>query len=190
MLTAVMCLAPYMSTSVQMFMVQNFWLAIFLAVMGIVFSCVLFCVPKIARQVPTNYLITLAFTFCESYIVAFACAAVNDGQIVLMAAFMTAAMVGGLTLYAFTTKSDFTICGGMLFVVSACFLMMGLFMFLFGPAMRLIYCTLGVILFGVYLVVDTQLVIGGKRYEISSEDYVFGAIILYLDILNIFLYIL
>ena len=45
-----------------------------------------------------------AFTFCEAYRVAFSWAIVNVGQIVLVAALMTAAMVISLTLYAMTTK--------------------------------------------------------------------------------------
>lgn len=136
-------------------MVTNFGLALFFAIMGIVLSCALFCIPSLARKVPVNYYLMFAFTFCEAYTVAFCCAAVNDAQIVLAAAFMTAAMVLALTFYALTTKSDFTVCGAMLFVVSACFIMLGLFSWLMGPTMRLVYCTLGVILFGVYLVIDT-----------------------------------
>ena len=50
--------------------------------------------------------------------------------------------------------------------------------------------TLGVFLFGVYLIFDTQLIMGGKRYELSIDDYVVGALILYLDIIMIFLYLL
>ena len=103
---------------------------------------------------------------------------------------MTAGITVALTLYALTTKTDFTICGGMMFVISASFLMFGFLFFLMGQAMQLFYCTLGVILFGLYLVIDTQMICGGKRYAMSQEDYVYAAIILYLDILNIFLYIL
>ena len=48
----------------------------------------------------------------------------------------------------------------------------------------------GVIIFGIYLVIDTQMVVGGKRLELSMDDYVVGALILYIDIIQIFLYIL
>lgn len=171
-------------------MIQNFGLALFFGIIGMLLACALFCIPSLARKVPVNYGLMFAFTFCEAYMVAFSCAVVNDGMLVLQAALMTAAMVIALTFYALTTKKDFTVCGGMMFVISACFIMFGLFSWLMGPTMRLIYCTIGVILFGVYLVIDTQLICGGKRYELSKEDYVYGAIILYLDILNIFLYIL
>lgn len=42
-----------------------------------------------------------------------------------------------------------------------------------------------------FLVVDTQMIIGGThKIQITEEDYVFAALTLYLDIINIFLYIL
>jgi len=178
------------SNSSKQFFLNNYGLAIFFAIMGLVLSCVLFCVRDVAKKVPTNYILLAAFTFCEAYVVAFCTATVNNPETVVAAAFMTAGIVGGLTLYAMTTKSDFTVCGGSLFMIGAAFIMFGLFSFMFGPTMRLVYCTLGVILFGFYLVVDTQLVLGGKRYSLDKDEYIFGAIILYLDILNIFLYLL
>ena len=42
-----------------------------------------------------------------------------------------------------------------------------------------------------YLVYDTQIMMGGgKMYAISPEEYIFAALNLYLDIINMFLYIL
>jgi len=42
-----------------------------------------------------------------------------------------------------------------------------------------------------YLVVDTQMMVGGHhKYSLSPEEYIFGALNLYLDIVNIFLFIL
>lgn len=41
-----------------------------------------------------------------------------------------------------------------------------------------------------FLAVDTQLLLGNKKLSLSPEEYVFGALNLYLDIINIFLYIL
>lgn len=158
--------------------------------MGIVLIIVLSCSRNLARKVPTNYILLLFFTLCEAYIVAYCCAVVGDAKLVLSAAFMTAGIVVGLTIYSMTTKTDFTFFGGMLYVVGSAFILFSLFSFFFGPTARLIYCTLGVILFGVYLVFDTQLIIGGRNHELDKEDYIFGAIILYLDILNIFLYVL
>ena len=96
-----------------------------------------------------------AFTFCQAYMVSFICASVDDPTIVLSAAFMTTGIVLALTIYALTTKSDFTVCGGAMFVFGAAFLMFGIFSMFFGPTARLIYNLIGVILFGIYLVIDT-----------------------------------
>lgn len=41
-----------------------------------------------------------------------------------------------------------------------------------------------------FLAVDTQLILGNKQLAISQEEYVFAALNLYTDIINIFLYIL
>ena len=49
----------------------------------------------------------------------------------------------------------------------------------------------GAVLFGMYIVFDTQMMLGGKhKYAISPEEYIFASLNLYLDIVNLFLYIL
>lgn len=41
-----------------------------------------------------------------------------------------------------------------------------------------------------FLAYDTQVILGGRANQLSPEEYIFGAITLYMDILNIFLYML
>lgn len=83
--------------------------------------------------------------------------------------------------------------GGILFVALLILLMFGITMMIWpSNAGRLVYACLGALLFSVYLVYDTQLLIGGEhhKYSISPEDYVFAALTLYLDIIQLFLMIL
>ncbi|ROT84315.1 hypothetical protein C7M84_022498 [Penaeus vannamei] len=57
--------------------------------------------------------------------------------------------------------------------------------------LNIVYSSVGALLFSFYLVFDTQLMIGGNhKFSISPEEYVFAALTLYLDIINIFTYIL
>lgn len=57
--------------------------------------------------------------------------------------------------------------------------------------MTLVYASIGALLFSIYLIYDTQMMLGGKhKYSISPEEYIFAALTLYIDIINIFLYIL
>lgn len=56
---------------------------------------------------------------------------------------------------------------------------------------NLVYSALGCFVFGMFIVYDTQLMLGGNhRYSVSPEEYIFCALNLYLDIVNIFIYIL
>ena len=53
------------------------------------------------------------------------------------------------------------------------------------------YGSAGALIFSLYIVFDTQMMMGGNhKYSLSPEEYVFAALNLYLDIINLFLYIL
>ncbi|CDW91296.1 UNKNOWN [Stylonychia lemnae] len=189
-ITALCSLLPLVDEGARLFLIRNQSVVIFLMILAIVIQCGMFCIQSLARTAPINYVLMFGFTICEAYIVAFICATVRNPLIVAQAAFMTAGIVFALTLYAVQSKTDFTVMGGMAFVLAVGFIMFSMLSFLFGPTMRLIYCTLGVLIFGFYLVIDTQLLIGGRRYQLDKDDYILAAVILYLDIINIFLYIL
>ncbi len=105
--------------------------------------------------------------------------------------FIYLAIVIALTIYALVTKSDFTTGWAILFAILAPLIMFGIFVWIaWIPVLHTLYCALGVIVFGIYLVIDTQLIVGGRRHQISLDDYVAGALMLYIDIIQIFLYIL
>jgi len=98
-----------------------------------------------------------------------------------------------LTLFAFQTKIDFTACGGALLCVLVIFVLAG-FVAAFFPqtrTVRLVYACIGAVIFSLYIVYDTQIMIGGNhKYSLDPEEYVFAALNLYLDIVNLFIYIL
>merc|ERR1711894_503403 len=112
---------------------------------------------------------------------------------VLMAVGVCAAITLALTIFAFQTKIDFTAMGGVLIAVLVCFVLFGLIAAFF-PASRtlnLVYAGIGTIIFSLYIVYDTQLMVGGShKYSLSPEEYVFASLNLYLDIVNLFMYIL
>lgn len=113
---------------------------------------------------------------------------------VLLAVGVTAVVCLSLTAFSFQTKWDFTAMGGGLFVCLIVFVLFGfLAIFLRGtfPILNLVYACLGALLFSIYLVYDTQLMMGGKhKCSISPEEYIFAALNIYMDIINIFIYIL
>jgi len=164
-----------------------FWTAFALA---LVILIPLACFKKVARTVPMNYILLFSFTACESIMLSYMFAAVNNWKIVVTAAAITVAVVGALTLYACTTKTDFTFLGGILFVSATLLMFLGFFSIMFGYFLNTLYCILGVFVFSIYLIFDTQLVMGNCGLEYSVDDYVIAALNIYLDIIQIFLYIL
>ena len=149
------------------------------------------CVRSIGRSVPINYILLFAFTLCESYMLMLCCAKYN-AEVVIAAAALTAGVTVALTIYAFTTKADFTWLGGMLFAGICILIVTGLLYYIIPPTevLYLLYCAAGVFIYSIYLIYDTQLISGkfGNAFEI--DDYVIAAVNVYLDIINIFLYIL
>lgn len=111
---------------------------------------------------------------------------------VMLAVGITAAVCLGLTLFAFQTKIDFTGLHTVLFVAVLVLLIFGIIAMIWpGKIMTLVYASLGALIFSFYLIYDTQMMIGGKhKYSVSPEEYIFAALSLYLDVVNIFIYIL
>ena len=70
---------------------------------------------------------------------------------------MTLGITCSITVYALTTKSDFTLYGGEFFIFGMGLFLFGLFAALFGgmiPIVRIFYCLIGVIFYGFYLIFD------------------------------------
>ncbi len=62
----------------------------------------------------------------------------------------------------------------------------------FLPYDESLFCVIGASLFSMYLAYHTRLIVSGKhtKFQLSEKDYVFGALLLYNDIINMFLYML
>lgn len=151
---------------------------------------VLICSRDQAKKVPNNYILLALFTLSDAYIVGFICGFSNP-KIVFLAAFFTLAIFFALTLYACTTKSDFTMMGGSLAMFSMLLFVFGIFlMFTNNNLMHLIYASLSAVMFGFYILYDTQLIIGTKNFKYSIDDYIIASLELYTDIIGLFLQIL
>jgi protein lifeguard len=190
LMTTIMCLFSMYSKSFFQFQAENFGLLLFSILMTAILPCLSLCFNDLFRKVPHNYIFLTTFTFFESYLVSFICGATNP-RIVFMAASMTFAMVLGLTLYAMTTKTDLTMQGGLLFIIGMGVLLFSLFaMFTNNKIVHVVLSTVFVILFGVYLVYDTQLILGNGELKLTVDDYILASFMLYLDIVNLFINLL
>ncbi|XP_045619474.1 protein lifeguard 1-like [Procambarus clarkii] len=165
-----------------------FWSAFGLTIAMVI---LLSCCGNMRRKTPYNYLALFTFTICEGYLLG-CCSATFEAWEVAAAIGVTIVITVALTIFAFQTKWDFTMMGGLLYVFLISLLMFGIFALIFqSQVLNIMYASLGALLFSAYLVFDTQLILGGKhKLALSPEEYVFAALNLYLDVINLFLYIL
>jgi len=109
--------------------------------------------------------------------------------------FVTAAAFGALSLYGYTTKKNLTGMGS--------FLIMGLFgliiasivnMFMQSSMMEFVISAIGVLIFAGLTAYDTQRIklmyLESDHSEIASKKAIMGALSLYLDFINMFLFLL
>lgn len=149
------------------------------------------CCEDLRRKSPTNFILLFVFTFAESFLLAVSVSRYYPEQ-VLLALGLTTLICFALTIFALQTKVDFTVMGGFLMVAAIVLLVVSIVAIFFpGKLMTLIIASAGAIIFSLYLIYDTQLMMGGDhKYSISPEEYIFAALNIYVDIINIFMYIL
>ena len=187
LITTIFVVATFVSPELRLFMKRTPALIYICLVVYMVSLYSLACYPKVARSVPTNYILLFIFTVSFSYVIAFI-SAQYDFRIVTSSAIMTLLVVVGLTAYAFYTKTDFTMLGGLLFSMTLLLIgMIILGIFITSKFYHTVIAAAILVLFSVYLIYDTQLIIGKKSNKYLIDDYILAAVNLHLDIINIFL---
>jgi protein lifeguard len=159
--------------------------------------------PNARQKAPLKWNLLAMFTVGEALTVGF---------ISSFYKFQSVAMAMGATALATITVSAYTILqrnpnrdlsqwGAGLSSCTLIFLVYGLIGLLqtvgwlpagFLPYSDMMYSAIGAGLFSFYLAYHTKLIVGGKhaKYQMNERDYVYAAMALYTDIINIFLYIL
>ncbi|HVV29063.1 MAG TPA: Bax inhibitor-1/YccA family protein [Rhizomicrobium sp.] len=121
---------------------------------------------------------------------------VYTGASVAMTFFVTAATFGAMSLWGYTTGRDLTGFGNFLFMGLIGILLASLANFFFkSPAVNFVVSVLGVLIFTGLTAWDTQKIkntyymVGGDA-AVAGKAAIMGALALYLDFLNIFLFLL
>jgi len=154
---------------------------------GLILSFVLLFAMMIKRhETPTNYILLAAWTVCEAYLVG-VLVSFYDQFVVLEAFFLTCCVVFALFAYTLQTNRDFTGYGPALFACVWILVIAGLLqMFLLSDTFELLLSVGGAIVFSLFIIFDIQMMMT----KLSPEEYIMATMNLYLDILNLFLYIL
>ena len=165
-------------------------LVVFSSLLFLVLFLCLACCRGLSRKVPYNYLFLLGITICEAIACAIA-SSIYSFQIVALALLLTIVATLAITFYACTTKNDFSTCRVGLYVIFSQMFTIGIIAVLFRIRALYAFYTFGMTgVIGIYLVYDTQLILGKLGVGYSVDDYIFATLEIYMDIIRLFLLIL
>lgn len=142
------------------------------------------------RTAPLNLVLLSAYTLSQGFLVGLISSFYQVDEVVY-AIGITCAIVFGLTIYASTTKEDFTMKGGMM-ISALMALSIGSLVSIFyrGEFFNFILAVGGAAVFSMYIIYDLQMIVGDRKLKISEEEYIFAALNLYVDIIRIFMELL
>ncbi len=151
----------------------------------------LFLAQLNARSFPRNVILTLLFTFVEGVYIApilYWMQTTSPG-VVGQAGILTFSAFGALSLYGLTSRRDFSAWGSFLTVgLIVLIVAMIINMFVQSVGAMLWMAAVGVLIFSGLLVFDTWRFMRSGQF--GPDDYVFAAVQIYLDLLNMFMFIL
>uniref|UniRef100_H3AAX5 Si:ch211-284o19.8 n=1 Tax=Latimeria chalumnae TaxID=7897 RepID=H3AAX5_LATCH len=185
----IVCIFTF-SETIKKYVQKNLWMYVAsYGVFAIVAIALQFCGEFRRRHQANSYLqsiVTLSLSYMVGTIASF-----HDTDSVMIALGSTVAVCFAIILFSLQTRLDFSCCHGLLLILCVNLIMFAFFcIFFYSNVVQIIYGTLGALIYSVFLTIDVQLVVGKQRYGLSPEEYIFGALIIYLDIILIFLYIL
>ena len=137
-----------------------------------------------------NLMVLFSFTFISGLtitpLLSSAFGMPGGAAIVAQAFLMTSVAFGGISMFALTTKRDFSAMGQMLFIAVIILVVGSLSNIFFqSPILQLAIAGFGALIFSAFILYDTQQIIkGGFSTPIEA------AIALYLDFLNLFISLL
>jgi len=111
------------------------------------------------------------------------------GANVVSGAFLATTLIfGGLAFYAHRSQRDFSYLGGFLFAATIGLIVMGLLsMFVsFGSTMTIVWSMIGILIFSGWVLYD----VSQYREGVEPEEVPLAALNIFLDFINLFLYIL
>ena len=160
----------------------------FIAFLGCLFM--LSAKQDLGKKVPYNYLTLLIITLTMSVMCALFALSYSF-SIVFFCILLSVISSLVITIYAYSTDRDFSYIkvlvaviisqfGGFIFMVFALDITM----------LEKVCCFVATLLFGVYLVYDTQIILKKYGEVYSIDDYIFASLQIYLDIARLFLAIL
>ncbi|CAJ1072836.1 protein lifeguard 1 [Xyrichtys novacula] len=186
---SVVCLFTF-STTVKKTVQDNWWIYLTSIVLFLIVAISLSCCKSLRRRYPWNIVALVLITVSISVMVG-TVASFYDTSAVVITMGATLAISVAIIVFSMQTRIDFTFCYGFLLVLLVDFFMFGIFCsFYYSHVADIGYGCLGALLFSLFLMIDVQLLTGSMSHRADPEEYIYAALIIYLDIVLIFLYLM
>ncbi len=157
---------------------------------GVELALIFFVIPRTKHIPGVNLAVLFGFTFISGLTIAPLLAAIfampAGASIVGQAFLMTSVAFGGISMFAMTTKRDFSNMGKFLFIALIIMIVGGISnIFIQSSMFQLVIASAGALLFSAFILYDTQQIIRG-----GYDSPIDAALSLYLDFFNLFVSLL
>lgn len=157
---------------------------------GVELALIFFVIPRTKHIPGVNLAVLFGFTFISGLTIAPLLAAIfampAGASIVGQAFLMTSVAFGGISMFAMTTKRDFSNMGKFLFIALIIMIVGGISnIFIQSSMFQLVIASAGALLFSAFILYDTQQIIRG-----GYDSPIDATLSLYLDFFNLFVSLL
>lgn len=169
------------------FVDEYWWSLMIIAYVALCIGLMLAFLPEVGRSVPCNYISLFIFNVSISFVLA-GILCHGDTALIVSSFGITFGMSIGITIYAITCKTDFTMCGGTLFSFCGIVGAFGILAIMYpSNILNLVVSAPFCLIYSLYLIYDTQLIISSRERAYQIDDYISASVILYWDFLRLLL---
>lgn len=178
------------SPSYREFNQRNWWMMIIWGIIGCIGYCTIVLCPKTGKVSPYNWILFSTTTLGFGMLLSIVCSFVEP-YLVFIAILSCGIIVLGLTIYGLTAKIDYSMGVGIVIV-----LFLSLILFIIGlcsfdyDTYTMCYVYGSILIYGIYILIDVLAIRGHKGHGIGLDYYVAAAVMMYVDIVMMFIYIL
>lgn len=185
-ITFAFCIVARFSNEYVAYMQREPWVVVIASILVIALLYMLGCWKKAARTVPWNYMLLILFGIAQSVLVSYAAANVDTTSFII-AVGLTVATVVTITAVACITNRDLNflwpLCAVFSVIVIICVLVG---VFVNSKWVVLLVAGISCLLFSLYLLLQTQMVLAKNGRGYAIDDYIVATMHLYIDIVRIF----
>ncbi|GMT09218.1 hypothetical protein PFISCL1PPCAC_515, partial [Pristionchus fissidentatus] len=185
-----MTLLPFVSQNFRIFAFRHSWLWYLAYVVYLVTYLSLVCCKCTRKKTPLNYIMTGLLVFSMGWM-TIGITIHSDAEVVLIALLMTTVCCTAVIIFAIKTKFDMTNCRTVLMLISLVMIIFFIVALIAALAFKVywlytVYAGLMTLLMMAYLAYDVQMMVGGRREEVSPDDPFYAAVQIFVDIVAIF----